>query len=70
MLYGDDDTLFFPEVAAKVLQNLDPDMPYFITGIDFGLQAFSHTVSQHSWTTMTLYYRAYQSLSEMQLFEF
>ena len=35
MFYGDDDTLFFPETAAKALQNLDPAMPYFLTGTDF-----------------------------------
>ena len=32
LFYGDDDTLFFLDAAASMLQHLDPDLPYFITG--------------------------------------
>lgn len=32
LLYGDDDTFFFLDAAMNVLQHLDPDMPYFLTG--------------------------------------
>lgn len=32
LFYGDDDTFFFVDAAANVLQGLDPDVPYFITG--------------------------------------
>lgn len=32
LLYGDDDTFFFLDAAMEVLQHLDPDMPYFLTG--------------------------------------
>lgn len=31
MLYGDDDTFFFVEGVLDMVQDLDPDMPYFIT---------------------------------------
>ena len=32
LLYGDDDTAFFLDAAINVLQHLDPDLPYFLTG--------------------------------------
>lgn len=32
LLYGDDDTFYFLDAAINVLQHLDPDMPYFLTG--------------------------------------
>ncbi len=32
LLYGDDDTFFFLDAAMQVLQHLDPEMPYFLTG--------------------------------------
>lgn len=32
LLYGDDDTFFFLDAAMNVLQHLDPEMPYFLTG--------------------------------------
>ena len=44
MLYGDDDTLFFPDTTAKLLQNLDPDMPYFLTGA----YCFPQAISKHN----------------------
>jgi len=34
LLYGDDDTFFFLDAAMQVLQHLDPDMPYFLTGAE------------------------------------
>ena len=32
LLYGDDDTVWFMESVMKLLQDFDPDLPYFITG--------------------------------------
>ncbi len=32
MLYGDDDTLWFVGGVLDLLKDLDPDMPYVITG--------------------------------------
>lgn len=32
MLYGDDDTFFFMDAVANIVKDLDPDMPYFLTG--------------------------------------
>lgn len=32
MLYGDDDTLFFVDGIVSLLQDFDPEMPYFISG--------------------------------------
>ena len=32
LLYGDDDTVWFPESVMKLLEDFDPDLPYFITG--------------------------------------
>ena len=32
LLYGDDDTLWFTESVLKLLEDFDPDLPYFITG--------------------------------------
>ncbi|KAK9916685.1 hypothetical protein WJX75_005772 [Coccomyxa subellipsoidea] len=31
LLYGDDDTVFFPEAARQLLARFDPDLPYAIT---------------------------------------
>ncbi|KAK9816820.1 hypothetical protein WJX72_005362 [[Myrmecia] bisecta] len=31
LLYGDDDTVWFIDGMMRILENLDPDMPYFIT---------------------------------------
>ncbi|KAK9803696.1 hypothetical protein WJX73_002056 [Symbiochloris irregularis] len=31
LMYGDDDTLFFPHALKRTLQNLDPNIPYFLT---------------------------------------
>ena len=33
MLYGDDDTLWFTGGVLDLLKDLDPDMPYVITGM-------------------------------------
>lgn len=33
LLYGDDDTVWFTESVMKLLENFDPDLPYFITGV-------------------------------------
>lgn len=33
LLYGDDDTVWFPESVMKLLEDFDPDLPYFITGM-------------------------------------
>ena len=32
LLYGDDDTMFFIDGVLALVQNLDADVPYFITG--------------------------------------
>ena len=32
LLYGDDDTFFFDHALISTLQEMDPDMPYFLTG--------------------------------------
>ena len=32
LLYGDDDTIWFMESVMNLLQDFDPDLPYFITG--------------------------------------
>ena len=34
MLYGDDDTMFFVEGVQDLVKDLDPDLPYFVTGIE------------------------------------
>ncbi len=33
MLYGDDDTLFFLDGILDLLQDFDPEIPYFISGM-------------------------------------
>lgn len=33
MLYGDDDTFFFMDAVASVVKDLDPEMPYFLSGL-------------------------------------
>ena len=33
MLYGDDDTLYFVDSVSDLLQDFDPSLPYFITGM-------------------------------------
>ena len=33
LLYGDDDTFFFTDAVLSVLGRLDPEMPYFLTGV-------------------------------------
>lgn len=33
LLYGDDDTVWFMEGVLDFLADLDPDMPYFISGM-------------------------------------
>ncbi len=32
LFYGDDDTVFFLKGAMNVVKDLDPNMPYFLTG--------------------------------------
>jgi hypothetical protein len=32
LLYGDDDTIFFPEAVKKLVRNFNPDLPHAITG--------------------------------------
>lgn len=32
LLYGDDDTVWFMDGVLRFLEDLDPDMPYFISG--------------------------------------
>lgn len=32
MLYGDDDTIFFVEGVQNLVKDIDPNLPYFITG--------------------------------------
>ena len=32
LLYGDDDTIWFTESVMNLLQDFDPNLPYFITG--------------------------------------
>jgi hypothetical protein len=31
----DDDTIFFPDAVIRLLEDFDPDMPYFISGAGF-----------------------------------
>ena len=33
LLYGDDDTVWFMDGVLRFLEDLDPDMPYFISGL-------------------------------------
>ena len=33
ILYGDDDTFFFVDGVLELLQDFDPSLPYFITGM-------------------------------------
>jgi hypothetical protein len=47
LLYGDDDTYFFLDAAMNVLQHLDPDLPYFLTGFSFARSCMTLEVS---WT--------------------
>ena len=35
ILYGDDDTFFFVDGVLELLQDFDPSLPYFITGMGF-----------------------------------
>ena len=35
ILYGDDDTFFFVDGVLELLQDFDPSLPYFITGISY-----------------------------------
>lgn len=32
LFYGDDDTVFFLDAAMEVVKDLDPELPYFLTG--------------------------------------
>ena len=32
-MYGDDDTVFFLDAAKEVVKDLDPQQPYFLTGV-------------------------------------
>lgn len=41
MLYGDDDTVFFLEGVEDVVKDLDPNMPYVITGSNFVILSLS-----------------------------
>lgn len=34
LLYMDDDTIFFPDAVQRLLEDFDPDLPYFITGVN------------------------------------
>jgi len=34
-MYGDDDTFFFVDGVLELLQDFDPSLPYFITGIPY-----------------------------------
>jgi hypothetical protein len=33
LFYTDDDTMFFLDAAINVVKDLDPDTPYFLTGV-------------------------------------
>ena len=33
LLYGDDDTVWFMDGVLRFLEDLDPEMPYFISGL-------------------------------------
>ncbi len=41
ILYGDDDTFFFVDGVLELLQDFDPSLPYFITGIPY-LELLQH----------------------------
>lgn len=45
LLYGDDDTVWFMESVMKLLQDFDPDLPYFITGWFHKLCCYSGCMS-------------------------
>ncbi len=45
LFYGDDDTVFFLEGAMNVVKYLDPNMPYFLTG----LPLHQHVVIFRKW---------------------
>ena len=33
LFYTDDDTMFFLDAAINIVKDLDPNMPYFLTGV-------------------------------------
>ena len=45
---GDDDTIFFVDAAMELVKDLDPDMPYFLTGMSTGPCILSFKISPHS----------------------
>lgn len=55
MLYGDDDTMWFVGGVLDVLKDLDPEMPYIITGKQsvFGLPAGKSCSAKHFITKLT-----------------
>lgn len=32
LLYGDDDTVFFPEGVARAIKSMDAELPHFVSG--------------------------------------
>lgn len=52
LLYGDDDTVWFMDGVLKFLEDLDPDMPYFISGQRSQLLLWSQHLNCKSETQM------------------
>ena len=50
MLYGDDDTLWFTGGVLDLLKDLDPDMPYVITGMTQSVALCFAVPAMLSWT--------------------
>ncbi len=47
LFYTDDDTMFFLDAAVNVVKDLDPDMPYFLTGFLFSQLLMLSSWPQH-----------------------
>ena len=46
MLYGDDDTVFYVDNVLRMLEGLDPTMPYFITDHIWFLRSLTEGVCE------------------------
>ena len=44
---GDDDTIFFVDAAMELVKDLDPEMPYFLTGVLIGDCTLKYIVLSH-----------------------
>ena len=48
VLYGDDDTMFFIDGVLDLVQTLDADLPYFITGAAWNAHGLDQTIARLS----------------------